>query len=108
MLEGCTLPPPRSHDHPVGGAQVLSLCRAAQRYARSWFIVDLIAVLPWESIAADFSFLVLIKTARRRRAPARAPHALHEAAARLTRVKCVPRHAPVPHQTRSRARGGTH
>ena len=70
MLEGCTLPPPRSHDHPVGGAQVLSLRRAAQRYARSWFIVDLIAVLPWESIAADFSCLVLIKTARRRRAPA--------------------------------------
>lgn len=47
-----------------GGYPVLSLKLVTVRYARSWFLVDLIAVLPWETFAAEFSFLVLIKTVR--------------------------------------------
>ena len=47
-----------------GGYPVLSLKLVTVRYVRSWFLVDLIAVLPWETFAAQFSFLVLIKTVR--------------------------------------------
>ena len=53
------------HGYQEGGYPVLSLKRVTLRYARSWLLIDLVAVLPWESIAGSaFSFLALIKTVR--------------------------------------------
>ena len=47
------------------GYPVLSLKAVAHRYATTWFIVDLIAVIPWEHLSDDdLSFLALIKTVR--------------------------------------------
>ena len=39
------------HSYLEGGYPVLSLRRVALRYARSWLLIDLVAVLPWEFIA---------------------------------------------------------
>ena len=39
------------HGYQDGGYPVLSLRRVALRYAHSWLLIDLVAVLPWEFIA---------------------------------------------------------
>lgn len=39
------------HGYQEGGYPVLSLRRVALRYAHSWLLIDLVAVLPWEFIA---------------------------------------------------------
>ena len=39
------------HGYQDGGYPVLSLRRVGLRYAHSWLLIDLVAVLPWEFIA---------------------------------------------------------
>ena len=53
-----------THGYYEGGYPVLSLRRVALRYATSWFLVDLIAVLPWEHMDDDLTALPLMKTVR--------------------------------------------
>ena len=47
------------------GYPVLILRAVAHRYATTWFIVDLVAVIPWDHLAgSEMAFLALIKTVR--------------------------------------------
>ena len=46
------------------GYPVLSLRTVARRYARTWFLIDLVAVIPWEALSEGLSVLRLIKTVR--------------------------------------------
>ena len=46
------------------GYPVLSLRTVARRYASTWFLIDLVAVIPWEALSEGLSVLRLIKTVR--------------------------------------------
>tara|TARA_B100000795_G_scaffold233985_1_gene192964 strand:+ start:183 stop:767 length:585 start_codon:yes stop_codon:yes gene_type:complete len=41
------------HGYQEGGYPVMSLRRVASKYAHSWLLIDLVAVLPWEYIAGQ-------------------------------------------------------
>jgi hypothetical protein len=53
-------PPPR----PTSTSLTPCCLSVALRYAKGWFVVDLVAVIPWEDVWGRLTFLKLIKTVR--------------------------------------------
>ena len=57
-------PPPPPAPPPLPSTAPPRCLPVALRYAKGWFVVDLVAVIPWEDVWGRLTFLKLIKTVR--------------------------------------------